>query len=188
MLLPDPNGRVSGALKERLICKMHQKGDGQNFFSGLGKLFARCFSFTSPKMEVSMFGMMQWVVISIDIRAALIWGRNLWAPPRLCRTVLRAFAKSVKGVLSGIEMKKRLRVQVYSLVSSMERHSPNFTQLPPGHRTCSLMSCLNSPGDHMAQLPLLTHGTIQTHKLSLPYQVPTYSWVERVHVWAKCLA
>ena len=37
-------------------------------------------------------------------------------------------------------------MQVYSLVSSAKRHSPDFTQLSPGHRTCSFISHLNSPG------------------------------------------
>ena len=41
------------------------------------------------------------------------------------------------------------------------------------------------PGKHTVWLPLSAHGTIQTHKLSLSYQVPTYSWVERVHVRAR---
>ena len=38
--------------------------------------------------------------------------------------------------------KKRVKVMVhiYSLVSSTKRHPPNFTQLPPGHRTCSFMN------------------------------------------------
>ena len=47
---------------------------------------------------------------------------------------------------------------------------------------------LNSLGGITAQLPFLVHRTIQTHKPSLSYQVPTYCWVKRVHVWAKCLA
>ena len=37
-------------------------------------------------------------------------------------------------------------VQVYSLVSSAKRHSPDFTQLLPVHRTRSFISHLNSPG------------------------------------------
>ena len=82
-------------------------------------------------------------------------------------------------------------MEVYSLVSSAKRHLPDFTQLPPGHRICSF---IHKPsqllGEHTARLPFPAHRTIQTHKPSLSYQVPTltYSWVERVHVWAKCLA
>ena len=41
---------------------------------------------------------------------------------------------------------KKVKVRVYSLVSSAKRHSPDFIQLPPGHRTCSFISHLNSPG------------------------------------------
>ena len=44
------------------------------------------------------------------------------------------------------------------------------------------------PGEHTARLPFPVHRTIPTHKPSLSYQVPTYSWVLRVHMWAKCLA
>ena len=44
--------------------------------------------------------------------------------------------------------KKKKKVQVYSLVSrlSAKRHSPDSTQLPPGHRSSSFISHLNSPG------------------------------------------
>ena len=37
-------------------------------------------------------------------------------------------------------------MQVCSLVSSAKRYSPDSTQLLPGHRTCSFISHLNSPG------------------------------------------
>ena len=37
-------------------------------------------------------------------------------------------------------------MEVSSLLSSTKCHSLNFTQLPPGHRTCSFISHLNSPG------------------------------------------
>ena len=40
-------------------------------------------------------------------------------------------------------------VQVYGLVSSAKRHSPDFTQWPPGRRTCSFISHLSSPGSIM---------------------------------------
>ena len=42
--------------------------------------------------------------------------------------------------------KKKVKVRVYSLVSSAKRHSPDFIQLTPGHRTCSFISHLNFPG------------------------------------------
>ena len=44
------------------------------------------------------------------------------------------------------------------------------------------------PGEHTARLPFPAHRTIQTHKPLVSYQVSTYSWVKRVHVWAKYLA
>ena len=37
-------------------------------------------------------------------------------------------------------------MEVYSLVSSAKRYSPDFTQLPPCHRTCLFISHLHSPG------------------------------------------
>ena len=43
-------------------------------------------------------------------------------------------------------VKKKVKVQVHSLVSSAKDHSPDFTQLPNAHRTCSFIGHLNSPG------------------------------------------
>ena len=40
----------------------------------------------------------------------------------------------------------KVKVKVYSVVSSAKRHSPGCTQLPPGHRICSFISHLNSTG------------------------------------------
>ena len=37
-------------------------------------------------------------------------------------------------------------VEGYSLLSSAKHHSADFTQLPPGHRTCSFINHLNSLG------------------------------------------
>ena len=45
-----------------------------------------------------------------------------------------------------VKVKVKVKVQVYSLVSSAKRHSPDFTQLPPGCRTCSFISHLKSRG------------------------------------------
>ena len=47
---------------------------------------------------------------------------------------------------------KQVKVEVYSLVSTAKRYSPDFTQLPSGHRTCSFISHLNSPGSIHAVL------------------------------------
>ena len=75
-----------------------------------------------------------------------------------------------------------MNVQVYSLVSSAKRHSPDFTQLPrPWSQDLFVHTPSQLPREHTAWLPFSAHGTIQTHKPSLSYQVPTYSWVERVH-------
>ena len=63
-------------------------------------------------------------------------------------------------------------MRVYSLVSSVKCHSPDFTQLSPGHRTCSFISHLNSPGSIQPGCHFLAQGTIQTHKPSLSYHVP----------------
>ena len=41
--------------------------------------------------------------------------------------------------------------------------------------------------EHTPWLPFSSHGTIRTHKPSISYQVPTYSWVERVNVCAKSM-
>ena len=40
----------------------------------------------------------------------------------------------------------KVKVEVYNLASSTKHHSPNFMQLPPGHRTWSFIGHLNSPG------------------------------------------
>ena len=43
-------------------------------------------------------------------------------------------------------VKVKVKVQVYSLVSSASTTRPTSHNYPPGHRTCSFMSHLNSPG------------------------------------------
>ena len=63
------------------------------------------------------------------------------------------------------------------------------------HGTCSFISHLNSPGELTARLPFSAHITNHTDTVtntharapSLSYQVPTYSWVSRVHVWMEYL-
>ena len=59
-------------------------------------------------------------------------------------------------------IKVKVKVEVYSLISSAKRYSPDFTQLPPGHRTCSFISHLNSPGSiqpgcHFRRTELFKH-------------------------------
>ena len=61
--------------------------------------------------------------------------------------------------------KQKVKVQVYSLVSSAKCHSPDFRQLPPGHRTCSFISHLNSlgsiqPGWHFRHVELFKHTSL----------------------------
>ena len=60
---------------------------------------------------------------------------------------------------------KKVKMQVYSLVSSVKHHSPNFTQLPPSHRTCLFISHLNSPesiqpGWHFCRTELFEHTSL----------------------------
>ena len=59
----------------------------------------------------------------------------------------------------------KVKVVVYSQVSSAKCHSLNFTQLPPGHRTCSFISHLNSPrsiqpGCHFQHTELFKHTSL----------------------------
>ena len=62
-------------------------------------------------------------------------------------------------------VKVKVKVEVYSLVSSAKRYSPDFTQLPPGNRTCSFISHLNSPGSiqpgcHFRRTALFKHTSL----------------------------
>ena len=66
-----------------------------------------------------------------------------------------------------------IKADVYSPVPSARRYTPDFTQLLPDHRACSLISHLNSPGSIQ---PCCRHGAgnySNTQKPSLSYQVPT---------------
>ena len=51
--------------------------------------------------------------------------------------------------------KIKLNVKVYSLASCTKCYSPNFTQLPPGHRTCSFLKPSQLLAEHTAWLPFL---------------------------------
>ena len=80
-------------------------------------------------------------------------------------------------------VKVKVKVGGYSLVSSAKGHSHDFTQLPPGHRTCSSISHLNSPGSTQPGCQFWRTELVEYTGLHyMSYQVPTYSWVERVHV------
>ena len=66
---------------------------------------------------------------------------------------------------------KKVKVKVCSLVSSTMHYSSDFTQLPPGHRTCSFISYLNYRGSIQ---PCCHHNTgnySNTQKPSLSCQV-----------------
>ena len=77
-------------------------------------------------------------------------------------------------------MGQRWKFIVWYLAQSATHQT--FTQLPPGHRTCLLISHLNSPGSiQLAQLPFPAHRNYSNT------QAFAYSWVERVHVWVKAL-
>ena len=83
----------------------------------------------------------------------------------------------------------KVKVEVSSLVSSAKRYSPDFIQYPLVTRPVNSISHASQlPEEHSARLPFPAHRTIQAHKTLLSYQVSTFSWVEPVHVWAKCPA
>ena len=57
-------------------------------------------------------------------------------------------------------------MEIYSLVSSAKRHSPDFTQLLPGHRTCS-SSAISAPrgfnmqpGCHFRRTEVIKHTSL----------------------------
>ena len=76
---------------------------------------------------------------------------------------------------------KKAKAEVYSLVPSAKRSSPEFYTTTPRQRTCPLIRHLNCQGSIQPCCHFRCTETIQTHKPSLSYHVPTYSWVERVH-------
>ena len=70
-----------------------------------------------------------------------------------------------KNILFYLVIVVMVMVQVYSLVSGAKRHSPDYTQLPSGHRTCSFLRHLNSPGSiqpgcHFRSTELLKHTAV----------------------------
>ena len=77
----------------------------------------------------------------------------------------------------GTVVKVQVKVKVYSLASSAKRlHTLTrwsqylFIHKPP-----------QPSREHIVRLPYSAHGTIQTHKPSLLYQIPPYPWVSSVH-------
>ena len=59
----------------------------------------------------------------------------------------------------------KVKVQIYSLVSSTKRHSPDFSQLPLGHRSYLFISHTNFPGrlepdSHFRRTELLKHTSL----------------------------
>ena len=65
---------------------------------------------------------------------------------RHCNGLRQCWVAIFFDLLSPWVIKAKVKVEVYSLVSNAKRHSPDFTQLSPGHRTCSFISHLNFPG------------------------------------------
>ena len=77
--------------------------------------------------------------------------------------------------------KLKIKAKVYSLVSSAKRHSPDFTQLPPGHRTCLFIRHLNSPGSIYSPAAIFGARNYSNTQLSLhcPTRYPlTPGWRE----------
>ena len=72
-----------------------------------------------------------------------------------------------------------------------KRCCPDFPQLPLVTGPINSYKPSQLPGDHTVwHIQLLVHGTDHTHKPSRSYHAPTYYWyywIERVHVWMKCL-
>ena len=72
--------------------------------------------------------------------------------------------------------KEKVKVQVYSLVSSAKRHSPDFTQLPPGHRTCSFINHLNPPGSIQPGCYFRRTELFKHRSLHCPTRYPLTPW------------
>ena len=108
------------------------------------------------------------------------WGSFFWHPLlHAGKDFPWCWCKGGAGVV------KQVKLEPYSLVSSAKRHSPNLT---PWSQDLLIHKPSQLPGEHTARLPFPAHRTIQTHEPSLSYQLPTYLWVSRMHVWARCLA
>ena len=98
-----------------------------------------------------------------------------WLLQQSCPLMTLFQIKSMFTYVSNLEIK--VQVEVFDLVSGAKWYSPDYTQLPPGHRTCSFIGLchLNSPGSTQ---PWCHHGAgncSNTRKPSLPYQVLTWS-------------
>ena len=79
-----------------------------------------------------------------------------------------------------------VNVEVYSLVCRSANHPilHNYTPITgPVHS----FSHLNFPGSAQPCCHYGAGNYLITRELLQTYQVPTYSWVERVHVWVKAL-
>ena len=66
--------------------------------------------------------------------------------------------------------------------------SPDFTQLPPDHRTHSFLYPSQLPGPRTACMAAISSTQrVSNTQASLSYLVPIYSWVKRAHVRVKAL-
>ena len=85
--------------------------------------------------------------------------------------VLRKLHRSLQKFRSWVKGKryKGAKVQVYTLVSSVKRHSPDFTQWFPSYRTMFVHKPSQLPEEHIqwVRLPFSAQGTVFKHT-SLP--------------------
>ena len=80
-------------------------------------------------------------------------------------TAFLLYVHTLAGLLQSQWQLQKGKGAVYSLVSSAKCYLPNFTQLPPGHVTCSFLSHLNSlgsiqPGCHFWHAELFKHTNL----------------------------
>ena len=95
-------------------------------------------------------------------------GRHFWNDCGTSQTVLASpcFFRTIHRCTTlTINHTVKVKVEVYSLVSSATRYSPDFTQLPSGPRTRSFISHLKSPGSiqpgcHFRSTKLLKHTSL----------------------------
>ena len=84
--------------------------------------------------------------------------------------------------IKALKVKVKVELEVYSLVFSAKRHSPDFTPVTgPVHS-----QAISTPWGAYSPAAISAHGSSQPRRPSLSQQVPTKHL--GVHVWAKCLA
>ena len=141
-----------------LTCQFYQKSRTLNFCHYiLDKLSDR---FVSTGCRSGLCEMVQ------EPFPSLVVFFSLFLPPPSSKPCVAAlFSATSDGLV-------KVKVEVYSLVSSAKRHSPDFTPLPPGHRTCSFISRLNSPGSIQAGSHFWRTKLFQHTSLHCPTRYP----------------